>query len=95
MPVRLTVLRVPNDCSQKVLQYLAVCVVQYSVLALISSVHVDKVLAWLSFRRIQALKASFGKKLPQINERNCPSNQKLAQWILRRTFPSQYKRSRF
>ena len=77
-----------NDCSQKVLQYFAVCAVQFSVLALISSVHVQKVFAWLSFRKIYVLKASFSKKLPQITDKNYPSNYKLAQWILRRTFPS-------
>ena len=63
--------------------------VQYSLLALISSVHVDKVLAWLSFRKIYVLKTSFSKNLPQINDKNYPSNYKLAQWILRHTFPSQ------
>ena len=46
-------LRVPNDGSQNVSQYIAVCVVHSSVLAWISrSVHIDKVLAWLSFRKI-------------------------------------------
>ena len=37
-----------------------VCVVHSSVLAWISSVHIDKVLAWLSFRKIYVLKASLG-----------------------------------
>ena len=35
----------PNDCSQKVSQYIAVCIVHSSLLAWISSVHIDKVLA--------------------------------------------------
>ena len=33
-------LRVPNDCSKNVSQYIAVCVVHSSVLAWIYSVHV-------------------------------------------------------
>ena len=45
-------LRVPSECSQKVSQYIAVCVVHSSDLAWISLVHLDKVLAWLSFRKI-------------------------------------------
>ena len=36
-------LRMPNDWSQKVSQYIAVCVVQSSVFAWISSIHIDKV----------------------------------------------------
>ena len=45
-------LRVQNDCSQKVSQYIDVCEVHSSELAWISLVHLDKVLAWLSFRKI-------------------------------------------
>ena len=33
----------PNDCSQKVSQFISVCVVHSSLLAWISSVHIDKV----------------------------------------------------
>ena len=94
----MTVLRVPM-CQMIVVRrfhsILLICAVQYSLLALISSVHVDKVLAWLSFRKIYVLKTSFSKNLPQINDKNYPSNYKLAQWILRHTFPSQYKCRRF
>ena len=54
-------LRVSNDCIQKVSQYIAVCAVHSSDLAWISLVHLDKVLAWLSFRKICVLKASFSK----------------------------------
>ena len=54
-------LRVPNDCSQKVSLYIAVCVVHSSVLAWISFVHIVKVLAWLRSRKIYVLKASFSK----------------------------------
>ena len=63
-------LRVPNDCSQKVSQYIAVCVVHSSDLAWISLVHLDKVLAWLSFTKIYVLKASFSKNLLQITDIN-------------------------
>ena len=56
----------PNDCSQKMSQYITVCVVHSSVLAWISSVHIDKVIAWLRFRKICVLKASFSKNLLQI-----------------------------
>ena len=87
--------RVANDCTQKASQYIAVCVVHYSELALISAVRTDKVLAWLSFRKIYVLKASFSKNLLQITDKNFFPGYKLAQWILRRTFPSHYKRSRF
>ena len=57
----------PNDCSHKVSQYIAVCVVHSSVFDWISSVHncIDKVLAWLSFRKIYVLKASFSKNVLQ------------------------------
>ena len=37
-------LLLPNDCSQKVSQYIAVCVVYSSELAWISSDHMDKIL---------------------------------------------------
>ena len=56
----------------------------------ISSAHIDKVLAWLSFRKIYVLKASATNYWHKF-----PSNCKLAQWILRHTFPSQYILSRF
>ena len=46
-------LLVPNEnCSQKVSHCIAVCVVQSSLLAWISSVYMDKALAWMSFRNI-------------------------------------------
>ena len=62
----------PNDCSQKVSQYIDidVCVVHSSGLAWISLVHLDKVLAWLSFREIYVLKASFSKNIMQITDIN-------------------------
>ena len=63
-------LRVPNNCSQKVSQYIAVCVVHSSDLARISLVYLDKVLAWLSFTKINVLKASFSKNLLQITDIN-------------------------
>ena len=52
----------------------AVCVVHSSVLPWISSVHVNKVLAWLTvrFRKIYVLKASFSKNLRQITDTNFP-----------------------
>ena len=42
----------PNDCSHKVSQYLAVCAVNSSVLDWISSVHIDVVVQfylWFKF----------------------------------------------
>ena len=63
-------LRVPNDCCQKVSHYIAFCVVHSSVLAWISSFHIDRVLAWLSLRKIYVLKASFSKNLLQITDIN-------------------------
>jgi len=81
-------LRVPNNCSQKVSQYVAVCVVNSSVLALIYSVYTDKALAWLSFRKIYVPNASFSKNVLQITGINFQaSNYNLAQWILRRILP--------
>ena len=56
----------PNDWSQKVSQYIAVCVVQSSVFAWISSIHIDKVVhGWVIG------KANYWHKFP--------SNYKLAQ----------------
>ena len=63
-------LLVPNGCSQKVSQFIAVCVVHSSLLAWISSVHIDKVLAWLSFRKIYVLMTSFSKNFVQITDIN-------------------------
>ena len=63
-------IRVPNECSQKVSQYIAIGVVHSSILAWIFSVHRDKVLAWLSLRTIYVRKASFSKNLLQIAEIN-------------------------
>ena len=81
-------LRVPNECSQKLSQYVAVCVVNSSVLALISSVYIDKALAWLSFRKIYVPNASFSKNVLQITDINFQaSNHNLAQWIVRRILP--------
>ena len=54
-------LRVPNDCSQKVSKLIGVCVVHSSLLAWIFSVHIDEVLVWLRFRKVYAHKASFSK----------------------------------
>ena len=76
----------PNECSQKVSQYVAVCVVNSSVLA--SSVYIDKALAWLSFRKIYVPSASFSKNVLQIIDINFQaSNYNLAQWIMRRILP--------
>ena len=78
----------PNECSQKVSQYVAVCVVNSSVLALISSFYIDKALAWLSFRKIYVPNASFSKNVLQIIDINFQaSNYNLAQWIMRRILP--------
>ena len=78
----------PNDCSQKVSQYVAVCVVNSLVLALISSVYIDKALAWLSFRKIYVPNGSFSKNVPQIIDINFQaSNYNLAQRILRCILP--------
>ena len=64
-------LRVQNDCSQKVSQFIAFCVVHSSLLAWISSlVYKDKVLAWLSFRKIHIAQSILRRKFP--------SNTKLA-----------------
>ena len=63
-------LRVPNDCCQKVSHYIADCLVHSSVLAWISSVHIDRILAWLSLRKIYVIKASFSKNLLQITDIN-------------------------
>ena len=64
-------LRVPNGCSQKVLQFIAVSVVHSSLSAWISPVHIDKVLTWLRFRKVYVLKVSFSKtflvKISDIN----------------------------
>ena len=42
----------------------------FALLALISSVHIDKVLAWLRFRKVHFLKASFSKTFLQITDIN-------------------------
>ena len=44
-------LRVTNGCSQKLSQLIAVYVVHPLLLACISSVYIDKELAWLRFER--------------------------------------------
>ena len=59
-----------NDCSQKVSQLIVVCVVHSSLLAWISSVHIDKVLAWLRSRKVYVLNASFSKTFLQITDLN-------------------------
>ena len=59
-------LRVPNDWSQNVSQYVVCVVLSW----LGYHVDIDKVLAWLSFRKIYVLKASFSKNLLQITEIN-------------------------
>ena len=63
-------LLVPNDCSQKVSQSIAVFVVHSSLLAWISSVHIDKEVAWLSFRKIYVLLSSFSKNFVPITDIN-------------------------
>ena len=63
-------LRVPNDCSQKVLQFIAVYEVHSTLSASISLVHIDKVLALLHFRKVYVLKASFSKTFLQITDIN-------------------------
>ena len=45
-------------------------VVHSSVLAWISTVHTNKELAWLSFRKIYVLEASFSKNLLKITDIN-------------------------
>ena len=50
--------------------YHSVLLFASSFLAQISSIHIDKVLAWLSFRKIYVLKASFIKNLLQITDIN-------------------------
>ena len=67
-----------------------------SLLALIFSVHIDKVLAPLCFRKVYVLKVSSSKDFLQITYwHKFPSNSKLAQSILRCRFPSKYKPSQF
>ena len=61
---------VPNHCSQKVLQFIAVCGVHSSLSAWISSVHMDKELAWLRFRKVYVLTESFSKTFLQITDIN-------------------------
>ena len=63
-------LLVPNDCSQKVSQSIAVFLVHSSLLAWISSVHIDKEVAWLSFRKIYVLLSSFSKSFVPITDIN-------------------------
>ena len=60
-------LRVPSDCSQKVSQFIAVCV---GSLFTLDEVHTGKALEWLSFRNAYVLKASFGKNFLQITDIN-------------------------
>ena len=63
--------RVPNNCSQKVSQFITICVSSSSsLLASISSVLINKVLAWLRLRKVYVLKASFSKSLLQIADLN-------------------------
>ena len=67
-------IRVLNDCSQNVSHYIDVCIVHSSLLAWISSFHIDKVLAWLSFHgfsNIYVLKATFSKNFLQITDKVC------------------------
>ena len=80
-------IRVPNECSQKVLQYIAVGVVHSSILAWIFSVHNDKVLAWLSLRTIYVRKASFSKNLLQIVDINVLPTISKANGFLDTNFP--------
>ena len=80
-------IRVPNECSQKVLQYIAVGVVHSSILAWIFSVHKDKVLAWLSLRTIYVRKASFSKNLLQIADINFLPTISKANGFLEANFP--------
>ena len=73
-----TFLHLPKNyylCSQTLSQWWfssAVCLVHSSHLALISSVHIDKVLVELRFRKIYVLKAiaSFSKNFLQITDVN-------------------------
>ena len=58
----------PNDCCQKLLQFIAVCVAHSTLSASISSVRIDKVLASLRFRKVYVLKASFSKTFLQITD---------------------------
>jgi len=77
---------VPNECSKKVLQYIAVGVVHSSILAWIFSVHKDKVLAWLR-RTIYVRKASFSKNLLQIADINFLPTISEANGFLDANFP--------
>ena len=43
------------------------------ILALIFSVHMDKVLVWPRFRKVYVLKASFSKNFLQVTDINFPS----------------------
>ena len=78
----------PNDYSVTVhccLRSSLFTVTHFTSLLEFSSVHIDKVLAWLVFRKIYVLKASFSKNLLQITDINfLPTILELAQWILRR-----------
>ena len=56
--------------SPSTVKALKLVIVHSSVLAWISSVHIDKILAWLSFRKMYVLKASFSKNLLQYTDKN-------------------------
>ena len=77
-------------------QYIAVCVVHSSFLAWISSVHIEKVLSWLGFRKNYVLKASFSKNLLQITDVNFLSTTSKPNGFWDANFPSSiFKPSRF
>ena len=74
---------VPNDCSQKVSQFVAVGIVHSSILAGISLVHIDNVLGWLSFRKIYVASWQVSVKpccnFKLLSRHKFPFNYKLAQ----------------
>ena len=64
-----------------------------SLLSRISSVHIDKVLASLRFRKVYVLKVSFSKNFLQITDINFPPI--ISYPNLKSKFSSKYKPSRF
>ena len=81
--------------ENSVSQHIAVCVVHSSVLASISSVHIDKILAWMSFRKIYVLQASFSKNFLKITDVKFPFIYKLAQSFWDANFPAYISSSEY
>ena len=77
------------------MQLNAVCLVHSSLLAWISSVHTDKVLAYLRFKKVFVLKASFSKTFLQIDSKGLDSSNNIDSRINITTFfnfPDMFRR---